>query len=417
MTNYAIDITELWPPLKSFNAVRGARVLTPEAARDILTHSNHPRVMDELVAKTGQALAGGADYGLWREVVLGIVAGRAGRDTTREKMRALAEANGDGEAFAAAAGQKVFIGLGGMRRDVYDARGRGKNAELNNMELADYADIVFAADVERISIQKSNDVPAAVLDFRPYPKLEVLALGLSALSEEAELKLPQGIRWLDVRGNVRLLGDLSGFAKLETLYAGLFDRTDFDGRGFALPPHLRELSLPGATFPRDVLAQLKGCRDLKRLMLSGNKTTAGEKAVYFELPEGIEELELSSVRGLHGDMFKLEKYRHLKKVDLSHTNLEFRELRLPEGIEELTLNYTGGLARDVLDLSRYGQLKKIGLRTCRPSFKEVLVPAGCAVDRGIESGLEKPDVKVRKTGGLNAGKIFGRLFGRGGNGG
>lgn len=287
MTNYAIDITELWPPLKSFNAVRGARVLTPEAARDILTHSNHPRVMDELAAKTGQALAGGADYGLWREVVLGIVAGRAGRDTTREKMRALAEANGDGEAFAAAAGQKVFIGLGGMRRDVYDARGRGKNAELNNMELADYADIVFAADVERISIQKSNDVPAAVLDFRPYPKLEVLALGLSALSEEAELKLPQGIRWLDVRGNVRLLGDLSGFAKLETLYAGLFDRTDFDGRGFALPPHLRELSLPGATFPRDVLAQLKGCRDLKRLMLSGNKTTAGEKAVYFELPEGI----------------------------------------------------------------------------------------------------------------------------------
>lgn len=85
MTNYAIDITELWPPLKSFNAVRGARVLTPEAARDILTHSNHPRVMDELAAKTGQALAGGADYGLWREVVLGIVAGRAGRDTTREK--------------------------------------------------------------------------------------------------------------------------------------------------------------------------------------------------------------------------------------------------------------------------------------------------------------------------------------------
>ena len=72
----------------------------------------------------------------------------------------------------------------------------------------------------------------------------------------------------------------------------------------------------------------------------------------------------------------------MKKVDLSHTNLEFRELRLPEGIEELTLNYTGGLARDVLDLSRYGQLKKIGLRTCRPSFKEVLVPAGCAVDRG-----------------------------------
>ena len=58
-----------------------------------------------------------------------------------------------------------------------------------------------------------------------------------------------------------------------------------------------------------------------------------------------------------------------------------------------------------------------GLRTCRPSFKEVLVPAGCAVDRGIESGLEKPDVKVRKTGGLNAEKIFGRLFGRGGNGG
>ena len=238
-----------------------------------------------------------------------------------------------------------------MRRDVYDARGRGKNAELNNLELADYADIVFAADVERISIQKSNDVPAAVLDFRPYPKLEVLALGMSALSEEAALKLPQGIRRLDVRGNVRRLGDLSGFAKLETLYAGLFDRTDFDGRGFALPPHLRELSLPGATFPRDVLAQLKGCRDLKRLMLSGNKTTAGEKAVYFELPEGI---------------------------------------------EELTLNYTGGLARDVLDLSRYGQLKKIGLRTCRPSYKEVLVPAGCAVDRGIESGLEKPDGKVRK---------------------
>ena len=96
MTNYAIDIPELWPPLKSFNAVRGARVLTPEAARDILTHSNHLRVMDELAAKTGQALAGGADYGLWREVVLGIVAGRAGRDTTREKMRALAEANGDG---------------------------------------------------------------------------------------------------------------------------------------------------------------------------------------------------------------------------------------------------------------------------------------------------------------------------------
>lgn len=296
------------------------------------------------------------------------MAGSCARDCCREgrarydagKMRALAEANGDGEAFAAAAGQKVFIGLGGMRRDVYDARGRGKNAELNNMELADYADIVFAADVERISIQKSNDVPAAVLDFRPYPKLEVLALGLSALSEEAELKLPKGIRWLDVRGNVRLLGDLSGFAKLETLYAGLFDRTDFDGRGFALPPHLRELSLPGATFPRDVLAQLKGCRDLKRLMLSGNKTTAGEKAVYFELPEGIEELELSSVHGLHGDMFKLEKYRHLKKVDLSHTNLEFRELRLPEGIEELTLNYTGGLARDVLDLSRYGQLKKSG---------------------------------------------------------
>ena len=413
MTNYAIDITELWPPLKSFNAVRGARVLTPEAARDILTHSNHLRVMDELAAKTGQALAGGADYGLWREVVLGIVAGRAGRDTTREKMRALAEANGDGEAFAAAAGQKVFIGLGGMRRDVYDARGRGKNAELNNMELADYADIVFAADVERISIQKSNDVPAAALDFSFYPKLEVLALGMSVLPEDAALKLPQGIRWLDVRGNVRLLGDLSGFAKLETLYAGLFDRTDFDGRGFALPPHLRELSLPGATFPRDVLAQLKGCRDLKRLMLSGNKTTAGEKAVYFELPEGIEELELSSVHGLHGDMFKLEKYRHLKKVNLSHTNLEFQELRLPEGIEELAINYTGGLARDTLDLSRYGRLKKIDLRTTAPTYRTILVPAGCAVDQGIESGLVKPEVRVREIGGLGAGKILGRLLGRG----
>ena len=104
---------------------------------------------------------------------------------------------------------------------------------------------------------------------------------------------------------------------------------------------------------------------MKRLMLSGNKTTAGEKAVYFELPEGIEELELSSVHGLHGDMFKLEKYRHLKKVDLSHTNLEFRELRLPEGIEELTLNYTGGLARDVLDMSPHGQQKEIVLRTNR----------------------------------------------------
>ena len=46
-----------------------------------------------------------------------------------------------------------------------------------------------------------------------------------------------------------------------------------------------------------------------------------------------------------------------------------------------------------------------------------VLDAGCAVDRGIESGLEKPDVKVRKTGGLNAEKIFGRLFGRGGNGG
>lgn len=417
MTNYAIDITELWPPLKSFNAVRGARELTPEAARDILTHSNHPRVMDELAARTEQALAGGADYGLWRAVVLGIVAGRAGRDATREKMRALAEANGDGEAFAAAAGQKVFIGLGGMRKDVYDARGLGKNAELNNMDLAGYADIVFAEDAERISVQMSWNVPAAALDFSFYPKLEVLALGMSVLPEDAALKLPQGIRWLDVRGNARLLGDMSGFARLETLYAGLFDRDDFDGHGFALPPHLRELSLPGATFPRNVLAQLKDCRDLKRLMLSGNKTAAGEKAVYVELPEGIEELELSSVCGLHGDMFKLEKYRHLKKVNLSHTNLEFQELRLPEGIEELAINYTGGLARDTLDLSRYGRLKKIGLRTCRPSFKEVLVPAGCAVDRGIESGLEKPDVKVRKTGGLNAGKIFGRLFGRGGNGG
>ena len=367
MTNYAIDITELWPPLKSFNALRGARVLTPEAARDILTHSNHPRVMDELAARTEQALAGGADYGLWRAVVLGIVAGRAGRDATREKMRALAEANGDGRAFAAAAGQKVFIGLGGMRRDVYDARGLGKNAELNNMDLAGYADIVFAEDAERISVQMSWNVPAAVLDFSFYPKLEVLALGMSVLPEDAALKLPQGIRWLDVRGNARLLGDMSGFARLETLYAGLFGRGDFDGHGFALPPHLRELSLPGATFPRNVLAQLKDCRDLKRLMLSGNKTAAGEKAVYFELPEGI---------------------------------------------EELAINYTGGLARDTLDLSRYGRLKKIDLRTTAPTYRTILVPAGCAVDQGIESGLVKPEVRVRKIGGLGAGKILGRLFGR-----
>ena len=60
MTNYAIDITELWPPLKSFNAVRGARVLTPEAARDIL-NSQQSSAGDGRTG--GKNRAGGAELG------------------------------------------------------------------------------------------------------------------------------------------------------------------------------------------------------------------------------------------------------------------------------------------------------------------------------------------------------------------
>ncbi len=405
MTDYAIEITELWTPLQSFNTVMAARELTPEAARDILTHTNNPRVMDVLAEKVEQALAGGGNYGLWRSAVLGIVAGRDGRDATREKMWKLAEANGDGEAFAKAAGQKKFIGLGGMRKDIYDARLLGKLVELNNQELAEYTDILFAEDVERISMQRSSGIPAAALDFSLYSKLEVLALGLSQLPENAELKLPRGIRWLDIRGNAELLGDLSQLERLTVLQAGFFDQLDF-----VLPPRLRELSLPGERYPLAVLAQLKDCHNLKKLLLSCNKTAKGERAVYFELPEGIEDLELSSVKGLHGDMFKLDKYKQLKRVNLAFVNLEFWELRLPEDIEELNLSYAGGLARDVLDLSMYRQLKKLELRTNSPSFKKVLVPAGCVVDRGEVSEFNKKDIKVKKVGG---GNIFGKFWGRG----
>lgn len=357
--DYEITINEEKSPLSCYNRLHeykiGAKEITPEFCKDILSATDNPKVTREIIElikqKTDKDIV---EYAKYRPLLIGSILNRKEQKSVLEKMRDLIDAvNEKNSRFNAEdylltslvyAGLKISLPTYLQNQDI-DKR------DIKKIESYLLEQKVYQEQTKILQEAQKKAAEGKIFNLKQTNNTERGYLGHQNLEDYSKLEINDiKILTIDNCQNLPQANNIDS-SKLELLN---IEQTDLDGLVLRLPESITDISFKDVThFSKDI--DFSNLQKLWRVLIEQSDLSDTEN-VFF--PQGAE-IGLFYIDGKTQlpQNFDLSPFANIVLLELNQDNIE-KIKTFPEKVQTLSIrNYHA--QQKVLDLSSIKKCEKI----------------------------------------------------------
>ena len=357
--DYEITINEEKSPLSCYNRLHeykiGAKEITPEFCKDILSATDNPKVTREIIElikqKTDKNLV---EYAKYRPLLIGSILNRKEQKSVLEKMRDLIDVVNEKNSRLNAedylltslvyAGLKISLPTYLQNQDI-DKR------DIKNIENYLLKQKVYQEQTKILQEAQKKATEGKIFNLKQTNNTERGYLGHQNLEDYSKLEINDiKILTIDNCQNIPQANNIDS-SKLELLN---IEQTDLDGLVLRLPESITDISFKDVThFSKDI--DFSNLQKLWRVLIEQSDLNDTEN-VFF--PQGVE-MGLFYIDGKTQlpQNFDLSPFANIVLLELNHDNIE-KIKTFPEKVQTLSIrNYRA--QQKVLDLSGIKECEKI----------------------------------------------------------
>lgn len=357
--DYEITINEEKSPLSCYNRLHeykiGAKEITPEFCKDILSATDNPKVTREIIElikqKTDKNLV---EYAKYRPLLIGSILNRKEQKSVLEKTRDLIDAVNEKNSRLNAedylltslvyAGLKISLPTYLQNQDI-DKR------DIKNIENYLLEQKVYQEQTKILQEAQKKAAEGKIFNLKQTNNTERGYLGHQNLEDYSKLEINDiKILTIDNCQNLPQANNIDS-SKLELLN---IEQTDLDGLVLRLPESITDISFKDVThFSKDI--DFSNLQKLWRVLIEQSDLSNTEN-VFF--PQGAE-IGLFYIDGKTQlpQNFNLSSFANIVLLELNQDNVE-KIKTFPEKVQTLSVrNYHA--QQKVLDLSSIKKCEKI----------------------------------------------------------
>lgn len=357
--DYEITINEEKSPLSCYNRLHeykiGAKEITPEFCKDILSATDNPKVTREIIElikqKTDKDIV---EYAKYRPLLIGSILNRKEQKSVLEKMRDLIDAvNEKNSRFNAEdylltslvyAGLEITLPTYLQNHDI-DKR------DIKNIENYLLKQKVYQEQTKILQEAQKKATEGKIFNLKQTNNTERGYLGHQNLEDYSKLEIDDiKILTIDNCQNIPQANNIES-SKLELLN---IEQTDLNGMVLRLPNSMTDISFKDVThFSKDI--DFSNLQKLWRVLIEQSDLSNTEN-VFF--PQGVE-MGLFYIDGKTQlpQNFDLSSFANIVLLELNQDNIE-KIKTFPEKVQTLSVrNYHA--QQKVLDLSSIKKCEKI----------------------------------------------------------
>lgn len=357
--DYEIAINEEKSPLSCYNRLHeykiGAKEITPEFCKDILSATDNPKVTREIVdlikQKTAKDLS---EYIEYRSLLIGCILNRKEQKTVLEKMQELIDA-ANKKACQPNAEDYLLTSLvyGGLGQSLptYFAANDIDKRDIKNIENYLHERKVYQAQTKILQEAQKKGQEGKTFKIKQAYNTERGYLGNQNLEDYSKLEIDD-IKILTINDcqNIPQANNIES-SKLELLN---IEQTDLNGVVLRLPDSITDISFEGVThFSKDI--DFSNLQKLWRVLIAQSDLSNTENMFF---PQGAE-MGLFYVDGKTRlpQNFSLSSFANIVLLELNQDNIEKIKI-FPEKVQTLSIrNYHA--QEKVLDLSSIKECEKL----------------------------------------------------------
>ena len=370
--DYEITINEEKSPLSCYNRLHeykiGAKEITPEFCKDILSATDNPKVTREIIElikqKTDKNLV---EYAKYRPLLIGSILNRKEQKSVLEKMRDLIDAVNEKNSrlntedylltSLVYAGLKISLPTYLQNQDI-DKR------DIKNIENYLLEQKVYQEQTKILQEAQKKAAEGKIFNLKQTNNTERGYLGHQNLEDYSKLEIDDiKILTIDNCQNIPQANNIDS-SKLELLN---IEQTDLDGLVLRLPESITDISFKDVThFSKDI--DFSNLQKLWRVLIEQSDLSDTEN-IFF--PQGAE-IGLFYIDGKTQlpQNFDLSPFANIVLLELNQDNIE-KIKTFPEKVQTLSIrNYHA--QQKVLDLSSIKKCEKIEFQNSRLSRLETI---------------------------------------------
>lgn len=370
--DYEITINEEKSPLSCYNRLHeykiGAKEITPEFCKDILSATDNPKVTREIIElikqKTDKNLV---EYAKYRPLLIGSILNRKEQKSVLEKMRDLIDVVNEKNSrlntedylltSLVYAGLKISLPTYLQNQDI-DKR------DIKNIENYLLEQKVYQEQTKILQEAQKKATEGKIFNLKQTNNTERGYLGHQNLEDYSKLEIDDiKILTIDNCQNIPQANNIDS-SKLELLN---IEQTDLHGLVLRLPESITDISFKDVThFSKDI--DFSNLQKLWRVLIEQSDLSDTEN-IFF--PQGAE-IGLFYIDGKTQlpQNFDLSLFANIVLLELNQDNIE-KIKTFPEKVQTLSIrNYHA--QQKVLDLSSIKKCEKIEFQNSRLSRWETI---------------------------------------------
>ena len=370
--DYEITINEEKSPLSCYNRLHeykiGAKEITPEFCKDILSATDNPKVTREIIElikqKTDKNLV---EYAKYRPLLIGSILNRKEQKSVLEKMRDLIDVVNEKNSrlntedylltSLVYAGLKISLPTYLQNQDI-DKR------DIKKIESYLLEQKVYQEQTKILQEAQKKAAEGKIFNLKQTNNTERGYLGHQNLEDYSKLEIDDiKILTIDNCQNIPQANNIDS-SKLELLN---IEQTDLDGLVLRLPESITDISFKDVThFSKDI--DFSNLQKLWRVLIEQSDLSDTEN-VFF--PQGAE-IGLFYIDGKTQlpQNFDLSPFANIVLLELNKDNIE-KIKTFPEKVQTLSIrNYHA--QQKVLDLNSIKKCEKIEFQNSRLSRLETI---------------------------------------------
>lgn len=370
--DYEITINEEKSPLSCYNRLHeykiGAKEITPEFCKDILSATDNPKVTREIIElikqKTDKNLV---EYAKYRPLLIGSILNRKEQKSVLEKMRDLIDAVNEKNSRLNTEDylltSLVYVGLK-ISLPTYLQNQDIDKRDIKNIENYLLEQKVYQEQTKILQEAQKKATEGKIFNLKQTNNTERGYLGHQNLEDYSKLEINDiKILTIDNCQNIPQANNIDS-SKLELLN---IEQTDLDGLVLRLPESITDISFKDVThFSKDI--DFSNLQKLWRVLIEQSDLSDTEN-VFF--PQGAE-IGLFYIDGKTQlpQNFDLSPFANIVLLELNKDNIE-KIKTFPEKVQTLSIrNYHA--QQKVLDLNSIKKCEKIEFQNSRLSRLETI---------------------------------------------